>query len=266
MKFSLARFLTAVMAVISDTAWLLTYFPVAWLAHACQGLAMGILGPLQPFLALKVGVNNSYINFIWTLRAVGSCLATVATGFIFKRFVRTKNQKLSFLGGCVLLVGLFIGLVPFTSSFYLMLLGKNPSPSSGMKLTLPIPAIMLAGVFLGCLDTASNSLVVWMLGPDRSPPFTQSLHAMVAMGFVLGSLIVRPFLPSREQDRMICDRLSQDNLSLISNSHDGAPTAQQDNLQLAAQSLLPLGWPFFIICFIHSFTALAYLALSNKNN
>ena len=123
---------------------------------------------------------------------------------------------------------------------------------------------MMAGVFLGCLDTASNSLVVWMLGPDRSPPFTQSLHAMVAMGFVLGSLIVRPFLPDREQDRMICDRLRHDNLSLISASHDGAQTAQQDNLQLAAQSMLPLGWPFFIICLIHTLTALGYLALSNQ--
>ena len=121
---------------------------------------------------------------------------------------------------------------------------------------------MLAGVFLGCLDTASNSLVVWMLGPERSPPFTQSLHAMVAMGFVLGSLLVRPFLPDREQDRMICDRLRHDNLSLISESHDGAQTARQDNLQVAAQSVLPLGWPFFIICLIHAFTALAYLALS----
>ena len=122
---------------------------------------------------------------------------------------------------------------------------------------------MLAGVFLGCLDTASNSLVVWMLGPERSPPFTQSLHAMVAMGFVLGSLIVRPFLPDREEDRMICDRLRHDNLSLISDSHDGAQTPQQDNLQLAAQSVLPLGWPFFIVCLIHTVTALGYLALSN---
>ena len=136
MKFSPARFLTAVMTVISDTAWIFTYFPVAWLAHACQGLAMGILGPLQPFLALKVGVSNSHINFIWTLRAMGSCLATVATGFIFKRFVRTKNQKLLFLGGCVLLVGVFMGLVPFTSSFYLMLISKPLSlPGVLIKLT-----------------------------------------------------------------------------------------------------------------------------------
>ena len=38
---------------------------------------------------------------------------------------------------------------------------------------LTIAAIFLAGVFLAGLDTASNSLVVAMLGPQRAPPFTQ---------------------------------------------------------------------------------------------
>ena len=47
----------------------------------------------------------------------------------------------------------------------------------------------MAGIFIGSLDTASNSLVLFMLGPDRSPPYTQSLHAFVGMGFVLGKLI-----------------------------------------------------------------------------
>ena len=124
---------------------------------------------------------------------------------------------------------------------------------------------MMAGIFLGCLDTASNSLVVWMLGPDRSPPFTQSLHAMVALGFVLGSLIVRPFLPHSQQDTGICDRPGQHNLSLISDNlrhDDNDDDAQLDVLQFYAQSILPLGWPFFIVCFIHTATALGYFGLS----
>ena len=49
--------------------------------------------------------------------------------------------------------------------------------------------VLLAGVFIGSLDTASNSLVLFMLGPDRSRPYTQSLHAFVGMGFVLGSFV-----------------------------------------------------------------------------
>ena len=156
-----------------------------------------------------------------------------------------------------------MGLVAFTSSFSLMLTSMIPCLAEPTTNLLSFLAIMLAGMFLGCLDTASNSLVVWMLGPDRSPPFTQSLHAMVALGFVLGSLIVRPFLPdTKQEDGRICERLNHDNLSLISDSQDGATAVQQDNLQLDAQSILPLGWPFFIICFIHTITALGYLGLS----
>ena len=77
----------------TDRAWLLTYFPAAWLGHVCQvshvssdetddhadhvftqGLAMGILGPTQPYLALMVAVpvarfvfqgqNSEHINII----------------------------------------------------------------------------------------------------------------------------------------------------------------------------------------------------------
>ena len=50
---------------------------------------------------------------------------------------------------------------------------------------------MVAGFFIGSLDNVSNSLVLYMLGPARSPPFTQSLHAMVGLGFMLGSIVVR---------------------------------------------------------------------------
>ena len=59
-------------------------------------------------------------------------------------------------------------------------------------------AILLAGVFHGSFYTASNSLVLYMLGPERSPPFIQSLHAMVALGFMLGSLLIRPFVPDNQ--------------------------------------------------------------------
>ena len=106
----------------SDKKWILTYFPAAWLGHMCQGLAMGIMGPTQPYLAAMVGVTNEEINLIWTLRALGSCLATLLTGMVFKKFVEKQSMKLAFLGLCVLLGGVFIGLVPLTLSFYVLLL------------------------------------------------------------------------------------------------------------------------------------------------
>jgi len=107
-----------------DRTWLLTYFPAAWLGHACQGLAMGILGPTQPYLALMVSVPVARINFIWTLRALGSCLSTLVTGAVFKSMVTRTGEKLTFLATCVLLTGLFMGLVPWASSFYVLLTSK----------------------------------------------------------------------------------------------------------------------------------------------
>ena len=86
---------------------------------------MGILGPAQPYLAVMVNVPSSQINLIWTLRAFGSCAATVLTGIIFKTYIQKQGHKLTFLAVCVLLVGAFIGLVPWTSSFILLLLSKR---------------------------------------------------------------------------------------------------------------------------------------------
>ena len=105
-----------------DKKWVMTYFPVAWSAHICQGLCKGIFGPTQPYLAQNLGVENKQINFIWTLGALGSCLATVLTGVVFKDYLKKRSHKLFFLSLCVLLAGVFIALVPFVPSFTLLLL------------------------------------------------------------------------------------------------------------------------------------------------
>ena len=39
----------------------------------------------QKIFQVKVGVAQQDINLIWTLLAGGSCVATVLTGFVFKR-------------------------------------------------------------------------------------------------------------------------------------------------------------------------------------
>ena len=110
-----------------DKLWLLTYFPVAWTAHICQGLCMGIFGPTQPYLAQHVGVPNQQINLIWTVRAFGSCFATVMTGFIFKDYVKERSHKLLFLALCIFFTGVFIVFVPWTSSFGILLTSKYPN-------------------------------------------------------------------------------------------------------------------------------------------
>ena len=114
----------------------------------------------------KVGVPNHQISFIWTGRALGDCLAAVVTSVVFRllgsrrpqifqglflrRFICKSWQKLAFLAVCLLLSGVFGLLVPLISSFPLLL-----------------PALLGAGFFIGSYNTANNSLVVYMLGPDK---------------------------------------------------------------------------------------------------
>ena len=69
----------------------------------------------------------SRINFIWTLRALGSCVSTLVTGAVFRSLVTRPGEKLTFLASCVLLTGLFMGLVPWASSFYGLLISKIQS-------------------------------------------------------------------------------------------------------------------------------------------
>jgi hypothetical protein len=41
--------------------------------------------------------------------------------------------------------------------------------------------------------------MVFIFGPEESRPFTQSVHAMVGVGFVSGSFLATPFLPQEEK-------------------------------------------------------------------
>ena len=86
----------------SDQGWFYVYLCVGWFGHMCHGMAMAILGPAQPYLAQNVGVLNEQINFIWTGRGVGSCLAAIMTGLVFKSLLRKRWQKLVFLGSFIL--------------------------------------------------------------------------------------------------------------------------------------------------------------------
>ena len=113
-----------------------------------------------------MGVPNHQISFIWTGRALGDCTAAIITSVVFRfrgmglldmslfvcfrRFICKPWQKLSFLALCLLLSGGFGLLVPLVSSFPLLL-----------------PALLGAGFFIGSYNTANNSLVVYMLGPDK---------------------------------------------------------------------------------------------------
>ena len=119
--------------------------------------------------------------------------------------------------------------------------------------------VMISGMFIGGLDTASNSLVIYTLGPVRSPPFTASLHAMVGLGFMLGSLVVRPFLPEKEE--------GGDTEGICSNIVSGhnittSDFAINETLHESQHQTLPdLVYPFNIVSGIHFLSGAAFIIL-----
>merc|ERR1712223_388958 len=65
----------------------------------------------------------------------------------------------------------------------------------------------------GSFDVADNGLMNTMLGPETSRPLVQSLHACVAIGFVLVAFLMPLFLPgSSTTSEEICAKLRGDPL------------------------------------------------------
>ena len=91
------------------------------------------------------------------------------TSAVFRLHCTRTWHKLTFLASGLLGTALALLAVPWLPAFALLL-----------------PALLLAGFAIGCFDVADNGLFVYMLGPDRSKPYIQSLHAAVALGFTLG--------------------------------------------------------------------------------
>ena len=60
---------------------------------------------------------------------------------------------------------------------------------------------------LGAFCTADASLIVFLLGPTKSRPFTMAFHATIGAGFLAATFLVRPFLPqSEDAGQEICSR------------------------------------------------------------
>jgi len=214
------------------------FLPLAWSGHIGLGLALGIFGPTQPYLARNVGVSVDTINFIWTGRSIGFMITSVLTAIVFKQYCRRTWQKMAFLAAAEVITGAFVFLTPWATSFPVLL-----------------AFVTVFGMSLGLFDTADNSLMVYIFGPVKSRPFTQSVHAFVGVGFVLGSVLVQPFLPkSNSGDASVCPGTSAGN---------GTESTSSDGLEaMPVMAGLPsIYWPFIAIGIWHFVTAAGKLVL-----
>ena len=201
-----------------STQFLVILMPSLWLGSISLGLVNGIIGSAQAFLAINVEVSRQTINFIWASGAVGSFFAAIFTAFIFKRFLEETRLKLCFLSLNVFISGSCIASLPWLNSFSLLLV-----------------IYFCAAFTIMSFNTAQHSLIVFILGPIKSRPFLQFVDAFMASGFVLGSLLIMPFLPDSAPQS--CSKLPS-----IDNSEDAS-----------------LSWPFLIVGISHAFAALTML-------
>jgi len=214
------------------------FLPLAWAGHVGLGLALGIFGPTQPYLAQNVGVSVDTINFIWTGRSLGFMVTSVVTAMVFKQYCRQTWQKMVFLAAAEAVTGVFVLLTPWTTSF----------PSL-------LAVVTVFGMSLGMFDTADNSLMVHMFGPVKSRPFTQSVHAFVGVGFLLGSALVQPFLPeSNSGSASVCPSANSTLEAVVG--------AVGEVGEVATMAGLPaITWPFVAIALWNFLTAAGKVAL-----
>ncbi len=149
----------------------------------------------------------------------------------------SATAKLAFIGTAMALNGLIMCLLPFTRSFELLV-------------TLRALQFFALGAFI----TADASMLVYTMGPIKSRPFTNALHAAVGVGFLLGTFIVRPFLPedsTANQDRdSVC----------------GSPnaTTTDDHIHYVPEELGgidKIAWPFLIAGGWSVFSGMGYFIL-----
>jgi len=171
-----------VLGLDSDSSkWILIYFPVSWLTQFGHGLVTTVVGPTQPYLAKNTGVEIDTINLVWSFGFFGYMVGSLGTSFIFKEYLRKDWAKLVFLWLTICVTGAIMIVLPFTSSFAFL-----------------VTARLLQILSLGAFCTADASLIVYLLGPDKSRPFTMAFHALIGAGFLAATFLVRPFLPSNE--------------------------------------------------------------------
>ena len=101
-----------------------------------------------------------------------------------------------------------------------------------------------------------------LLGPERSAPYMQALKAFVGVGFMLGSLIVQPFLPKKEEDSSICGIVQEKIKTTLSftglGEDERVANVYADEL---TDTVTAIVWLLLIIAAVHVITGLAFFVL-----
>ena len=99
-----------------------------------------------------------------------------------------------------------------------------------------------------------------MLGPEKSAPYIQALNAFVGVGFMFGSLIIRPFLPEQQKEGSVCGSKEEQMLTNVSFAAEVNEVESTSSDELLG-TVTALVWPFLIIALVHILTGLAFIIL-----
>eukprot|EP00096_Caligus_rogercresseyi_P010433 TRINITY_DN3803_c0_g1_i1.p1 TRINITY_DN3803_c0_g1~~TRINITY_DN3803_c0_g1_i1.p1 ORF type:complete len:477 (+),score=108.72 TRINITY_DN3803_c0_g1_i1:145-1575(+) len=163
--------------------WTILYLISSWSNNMAQGIVTTIVGPTQPFLAKNIGVSLDVVNLAWTIQFIGYLVGSLLSGIVFKRYLTHQKAKLFYMGGLMAISGLSTVAIPFVVNF----------ASMGV-------ARFIQCFCIGAFMTADASLIIYTMGPFKSRPFTNAIHAICGAGCFLGTLLARPFLPPSNED------------------------------------------------------------------
>ena len=169
---------------------------------------------MQPYLAYNLATDTSTINLVWTLGFSGFLIGSILTSTILTKHLTSSRLKLSFMSSIQLLTGLSTLLMPFMPNLPLLLacrflqVTKCLCFASYPLFVTILHLLQFAGY--GIFVTADSVLLVLALGPKRSQPFINALHFFISIGFLVGTFLVRPFLPDGTRAAICAGRESGD--------------------------------------------------------
>ena len=166
----------------------------------------------------------------------------------FHRYLHKKALKLIFIGATIGLSGLIVCVLPFLRSF-------------GVLVTVRC----VQNVLLGAYITADASIVVYTMGPHKSRPFTNALHAMVGVGFFGGTFLVRPFLPTDATAAKTRDEVCLGTGTNSTAAPAAVATAPDDYEDEYLWGVQKIAWPFLITGVWSIVCCFGYIVLGNTD-
>ena len=104
-------------------------------------------------------------------------------------------------------------------------------------------------------------MLVFTLGPEGSRPFIGAQHFFISIGFLTGTFLVQPFLPSKRET--ICFKESNDNSTMIDNK-----TLQTEDQMVIHQlfGIQSICWPFIISGIWCTCVAIGFIVLALRKS